>query len=368
MQPEPRAKLLGRAGLILLVGVAAVIWWGLDRLEPRADWLRVEAPRRAVAGQPLPLRVHLAPLAEPTRVCADLHWGTARDGRMEYLASGGSKVVGREGGTFDFEIVVPPANGLRFVTGIIFLSRTGSWDDHTLVAATEVIPVSGNTADKVDSRLEPLRLQPPADSSNGHPRPAAFPRFLTGLLFLVAAVAAWRVGQNSEGPAPGSGKRWWQILAVLLALACLWELSGLESWLGAQARAMARAGDLYYPRAAFQRVVISGAIAATVVVLIFLWRARSSRRLLLAAFGLYLGISAVSLVSLHAIDRIADLSWQGVSVLQALKLACAALTLHGLRRARRAVGRPQSAVSRKKRLSVGDVMVMLLVVPSSVTV
>jgi hypothetical protein len=336
MQPEPRARLLGRAGLIVLVVVAAAMWWVLDRSEPRATWLRVEAPRRAVAGQSLPMRVHLAPLAEPTRVCADLHWGTARDRTMGYLAGGGSKAVGKKGGTFDFEILVRPANELRFVTGIIFLSRTGSWGDHTLVAATEVIPVSSNTVDEVEMRLESLRLLPPGDSSTGPRRPAAFPRFLIALLFLAAAVAAWRISQTSEGPAPELGRRWWQIFAVLLALACLWELSGLEGWLGAHARAMARAGDLYYPRAALQKIVISGVIAATVVFLIFLWRARSSRRLLLAVFGLYLGITAVNLVSLHAIDRIADLSWHGVSLLQALKLACAAMTLQGIRRARRA--------------------------------
>jgi hypothetical protein len=44
----------------------------------------------------------------------------------------------------------------------------------------------------------------------------------------------------------------------------------------------------------------------------------------------------VNLVSLHVIDRMADLSWRGVSLVQALKLLCAALTLAGVRRARRA--------------------------------
>jgi hypothetical protein len=329
MPGEPKAKLSGRVGLILLVASAAAVWWGLDHWERPAAWLHVEAPRRAVAGQTLALRVHLAPLAEPTRLCADLHWGTSRDTSMGYLGTGGSKAVGKEGGTFDFEITIPPAQGVRFVTGILFLSRTGSWNDHTLVAATEVIPVSSNTMEKVEARLEPLRVQPPGDATTDHPRPAAAPRWLTALLFFFAAVAAWGGGPSADGSSgvPGHGSRWWQVLAVAMALSCLWELFGLESWLGAQARAMARTEDLYYPRAVFQKVVISVTIAATVLFFLFIRLMRSSYRLLLASFALYLAISGVNLVSWHPIDRVADLSWHGLTLVQALKLGCAALTL-----------------------------------------
>lgn len=329
MPGKPKAKLPGRVGLILLVAGAAAVWWGLDHWERPAAWLRVEAPRRAVAGQTLPLRVHLAPLAEPARLCADLHWGTTRDTSMGYLGTGGSKTVGKEGGTFDFEMRIPPAQGVRFVTGILFLSPTGRWDDHTLVAATEVIPVSSNTADKVETRLEPLRVQPPGDAKTEHPRPAAAQRWLTALLLLVAAVAAWGGGPSAGGSSggPGHGNRWWQVLAVAMALASLWELFGLESWLGAQARAMARAEDLYYPRAVFQKVVISVTIAATILFFLFIRRVSSSHRLLLASFALYLAISGVNLVSWHPIDRIADLSSHGFTLVQALKLGCAALTL-----------------------------------------
>jgi hypothetical protein len=332
MQREPAAKLRGFLGLILLVAAAAAVWWGLNRSEPRADWLRVEAPRRAVAGQQLPMRVHLAPLTEPTLLCADLHWGTTRDTSRGCLATGGSRAVGKAGGTFDFVIAIPPREGLRFVTGIIYLSRTGSWHDHTLMAATEVILVSSNSVDTAETRLERLRVQPPGDDAKEHPRPAAMPRLLTALLFLAAAVAAWGAGQSPEGSngGPGLGKRWWQGLAVLLAMACLWELFGLESRLGAQVRAMARAGDFYYPRAVFQKVVISVAVAATAVFLLLVRRVRGSRRLLLAGFGLYIGISAVNLVSLHAIDKVADLSWHGLTLVQALKIGCAATTLRGV--------------------------------------
>ena len=43
--------------MILFVAAATAVWWGLDRLEPRAEWLRVEGPRRAVAGQRVPMFV-----------------------------------------------------------------------------------------------------------------------------------------------------------------------------------------------------------------------------------------------------------------------------------------------------------------------
>jgi hypothetical protein len=348
--------LRGRAGLVLLLAAAVAVWWMLDRLEHRSDWLRVEAPRRAVAGQRLPLRVHLAPLAEPARVCVDLHWGRTRDQSRGYLAGGGSKAAGREGGTFDFEILVPPAKGLRFVTGIVYLSKTGTWRHHTLAAATEVIPVISNAVAQVETKLEPLRLQPVSEGLSGHPRPAALPRWLTALLFLAATSAAWRLGWSGQKSTPASGKRWWQIMAALLALACLWELLGLESWLGALARAMARAGDFYYPRVAIQKVVITGALAAAGAFLVFVWRVRRSRRLLLAAFAMYLLISLLDLVSLHAIDRIANLSWHGLSLVQALKLACAALTLQGVRRARRGqdeTGLPQTESGGLPRAAAG---------------
>lgn len=336
MQPEPKAKWRGRAGLILLVAVTAAIWWLLDRLEPRATWLRVEAPCRAVVGQPLPLRVRLAPLPEPARLCVDLHWTTTHNGALGCLASGGSKAVGKEGGTFDFEVPVRAANGLRFVTGIIYISPTGDWNDHTLAAATELLPVSSDPGATVPTQLEQLQLQPPADNSRGHPRTAPAPSWLTALLFLAAAVAAW-------GASPASGKRWWQSLALFLALACLWELSGLENWLDAHARAMATAGDFYFLRRVFQKAAISVICAATITFVIFLSHARGLHRLLLMALGLYLGIAAANLVSLHTIDQFASLSWHGVTLVQALKFGCAALILHGICRVRRAGCRPNPA-------------------------
>ena len=83
----------------------------------------------------------------------------------------------------------------------------------------------------------------------------------------------------------------------------------------------------------FQKVLSTLAIAALVLFALFIRRAPSSRRLLLCAAALYLAISLVNLVSLHAIDVIAWRSWHGVTLVQALKLGCAAMALLGVRQA-----------------------------------
>jgi hypothetical protein len=254
---------------------------------------------------------------------------------MQYLATGGSKAVRKEGGTFDFTIPVPPSEGMRFVMAVIFFGRTGNWGDHRLAANTELIPVLSETAAGELMRLEPVRLQAPSDFSEGHPRPATGPRVLTGLVFLVALLAGLGLARpiNTSCGTPSEGTRRWRMLLVLMGLACLWEVFGLESWLGEQARRVARSEDWYYPRAALQKVVISLAIAAMMLLLLLMRRAHPSRRLLLVSFVVYVAIALVNLVSLHAIDRVADLAWHGLTFVQGLKLACAALVLYGVRRA-----------------------------------
>lgn len=327
--------LSGRAGLVLFIAAAAMIWWGLERAERRATWLHVEAPHGACAGQPFPVRVHLAPLAEPGFLCADVHWGISRNTPMQYLATGGSKAVGKEGGTFDFTIPVPPREGMRFVMGVIYFGRTGNWGDHKLAANTELIPVISDTPAGGLTRLEPVRLQAPSELSEGHPHPAAGPRVLTGLVFLVALVAGWGLARpiNNSCRAPSDGSRWSRMLLVLLGLACLWEVFGLESWLGEQARQVARSEDWYYPRGVLQKAAISLAVAAMMLLLLQIRRAHPSRRLLLVSFAVYVAIALVNLVSLHAIDRAADLAWHGLTLVQGLKLVCAALVLYGVRKA-----------------------------------
>jgi hypothetical protein len=167
-------------------------------------------------------------------------------------------------------------------------------------------------------------------------RPTRFPRWLTGLFLLAASGLAWMTSRSISVSLPASRleRSWWLGLTVAFALAGTWELCGLENWVGAEARTLARAEDVYYPRALFQKAVISLTFAATVVCLGRIWRKRKSYQPALWFFGLYLAISIVNLLSLHSIDNYAGLSWHGITLIGAFKLLCAAATLLSVFRAR----------------------------------
>lgn len=283
------------------------------------------------------MRVHITGLKEASHLCVDLHWSNVRDASKGYLASGEAKPVGRKGGSFDFEIMVRATNGLRFVNGIVFLSPTGDWKDHTFVAATDLIPVtSGHDGGEPTLVRWPVRqLIRPHTVANT--RATRVLRWMTGLLWLAAAVTAWLTFRSSSNSRETSYREhlWWQALALALVLACGWEMFGLENWVGTQARAWAHAEHVYYERALFQRGFVSVALAATLVFLGFVWRKRRPYQLALLFFGLYLAITLVNLISLHALDQYAGLAWHGITLIGVLKFLCAAATLKGICQAKR---------------------------------
>jgi hypothetical protein len=334
---EPKQPMkLGGDQLFLLVAATAVVWWALGRLDLGVAWLTVEAPRQAVAGRLLPMHIHIAGLQEPSQLCADLHWAKVRDVSNGFLASGGATPVGRQGGSFDFEIRVRATNDLRFVHGIIYLSPDGDWNNHTFAATTDLIPVTDDSDGKA-TRLVRLPVRPLEAYARDNVRRTTIPRLMTGLLLLVSSVIAWMIC-GSIAREPERSKltlRRWQVLASALTLACIWECLGLENWVWMHVRVLARAGDVYSSRTVFQKAIISVTIAATLVGLGLLWRKRRAHQFVLVSFGLYLAISAVNLISLHAIDKYAGLSWLGITVVEALKFVCAATTLYGVWRARR---------------------------------
>lgn len=327
---------VGLGRLILIVAATGVAWFWLGRMGGEVAWLKVEAPRHAVAGELLPIRVHVTGLKETVFLCVDLHWSSVRDNSNGYLASGGAKSVGKDGGSFDFAIMVRATNDLRFVNAILFLSQSTSWTDHTFVAATDLIPVgTGHDGGEPTLARLPVRQLVEADGRE-NTRPSTIPRLMTGFLWLAAAVAAGMAFRSafSRPETTSRERRWWLALVVALTLACIWELSGLESWVGSQARALARAEDVYYPRAVLQKGTISVIIAATLVFLGFVWRKRRPHQLALFFFGLYVAVSIVNLLSFHSIDKYAGLSWHGVTLIEALKFVFAAATLKGVCQAR----------------------------------
>jgi len=333
----PPAIQSGRGKLVLLVAAMAAAWWWLGRLEDGVAWLQVEAPRHAVGGVLLPLRIEVTGLPGPTCLCADLHWTNRRDTSNGFLASGGVKPVGPAGGQFDFEIRVRPTNDLRYVRGIIYLTPTGDWNDQTFAAATDLIPVTdgrhGGPSTWVRWPVHPLfNARAPAN-------PPATLRRITGLMWLAASVVAGLVfrSQARSREKSSSELRWWLALAVGLALASGWEWFGLESRVGVLGRTWAHAEDVYALRAGFQKALISVAFAATLGFLAFGWRQRRTYQLTLIWLGLYLAVAFVNLLSFHPVDQYAGLSWHGITLIGALKIACAAATLKSVGQARQAL-------------------------------
>ncbi len=310
--------------LTCFVSIAAGFWFWLGRLE-HLDWLRVEGPTHIVVGEPVTLRVHVARLEADAVLCVDLHWASDRNTPMGFLAEGEPRAVGKTGATFDFTLPVPTRDNLRFVNGIIYLSSDGDWNNHTFVAATDLIPMT--TARGVQAtglvRLPvrqlaevPPRVTPPNSS---------LLRWATGLVWLFCVVV---LGRQFSGPAIGASRRRF-LFAVGFALAGIWELAGFENTLGNWARSHARAEDVYYLRVIFQTAMISLTVAVAITWLGFGGQRRAIP-LWWLSFGFYLAIATVNLFSLHAIDQYATASWHGLTLVDALKCSCAVIALSSL--------------------------------------
>lgn len=317
-------------GVLLLIGFTFVVWYGLDRLEPHADWLSVETVAKVQAGGVLPIRVKILPQKQPCKMSIDLHWAIQRGKSQGYLISGGTVSVGSEGGSFDFNIKVPPKNGLNYVWAVIFLSPNGSWLNHTLLARTDLIPVKVTNG---QSELIPVKVfgTEEVKKTSLKQKPHWLPQLVTALLFFGAG-GLWH---KSKPPSAGSihpeiTPRLWGILSLALLCAGLWELFGLEIVLGHKARTLAKALEFYGSRYSFQKIVVSVVAAGSTLFLVWMIKFRPVYPFWMSCFGIYLGIAFVNLLSLHALDAIAGLSWQGVTFVQALKLGFAGIITFGM--------------------------------------
>jgi len=325
--PALRRRALTLAGCVSL---AAVLWVWLGRLD-EVDWLMVEGPANAVVGEAVQLRVQVAQLASAAFLCADLHWARDRNTTQGFLVAGEHKVSAKTGCAFDFTIPVPAKDDLRFVNAIIYLSPDGSWSNHTFAATTDLIPVvfvhDGRSRTAIRLPLHQLVENVARVIQPGVP----LLRWTTGLVWLFGAAMLgrrlWLGCRTMENAA--SLPRQWGVIVVGFALAGIWELAGLENTLGNWARSLARAEDVYYSRALFQRAVISVTVAAVIMGLGFGGRRRAFP-LWLLGFGLYLAIAIVNLFSLHVIDQYASASWHGLALVDAAKCLCAVIALGSL--------------------------------------
>lgn len=324
--------------LICFVSLVAALWFWLGRWGEVA-WLTVEGPTHVVVGEPVQLRVHLTRGEQDALLCADLHWASDRNTPEGFLAAGDAKVAVHSGGTFDFRVPVPARDNLRFVNGIIYLSPDGQWSNHTFVATTELIPITRTRDGRAPVLVRwPLR-QLAEDFARIAPSRSPLLRWATGLTWLLAAAVLVRQLRPARNVSMQHTKipRGLMTVAAGFALAGIWELAGLENLLGNQARSLARAEDLYYPRATFQKLVIAVTIAAALVGLALAWRKCVARPWLLA-FGLYLAVTLVNLLSLHVVDQFAGRSWHGVAFVDAMGLLCAVTAMVSLLRTKSPTG------------------------------
>jgi hypothetical protein len=184
-----------------------------------------------------------------------------------------------------------------------------------------------------------------APSPGSQPIPSAPIRWLTGLIWLASAavgVAAGRSGSENARRMPGWFRAclrtrvgtWANPLAAAprslvghaVAAGCLlaagWELIGLETLLGSRARELALATRSYHERAVYQKGLTLGVLAAWGCMVAWVYgRPRRSgfwrMTLGLGTFGL---LALAGVVSLHAVDRVANEAWLQVPVIQWLKL------------------------------------------------
>ena len=308
----------------MLIAAGVLTWWGLQQADSGPGWLEVDGPRYVESGQFLHIRVRLAPLGTSQFLTADLHWARTHDRSEGYLSTGGAKEVGRDGGSYDYLIPVPPRPGLRFARAVVYLSRTGDWNTHSRVAGSDFIEVLTNGLSNSQMGVVPLRMTYERAPVRFHARVYDAPRYLTGLLLLVAAVVAWRRFAGVATPGVAGGTNWLKLVGAFGA-AALWELFGLEGPVDDFVRRVAHQEDWYYLRGGVQEVAISVIVAIALLLAWRVVRGCARHQLVEGSLLLYVALSAVNLVSLHSIDQLANLSWHGVTLIQSLKLACAAV-------------------------------------------
>jgi len=340
-------KIRAAAALILVfVGV----WIVLDRSEGRPGWLRAEGPERAVVGSLVEYRITLKKAAPGDFVDCTLHHANAERKGWGYLASSGTPQPAVAGRTYTFAFTVPEHEDSAFAFALIYLSPTGRWPDGTRAATTPYVPLAreGDQRPAPGLRRTPVYRYPTAAETaraQARPprprgRPSVWVHPVLGLLLAAGALAAAKAAMRS-GPGATVEQTAWLGLTVLFAAAAIIELSGMAGHVAAWGRQLAEERGVYEIRKPFQEALTAATAAASLG--LFLLFIRAVRRpgphrcLWWAGIGLaaYLAVSFVSALSFHAVDAARGLVWHGVSPVDAVRGAGAAVALAAALRAAR---------------------------------
>lgn len=338
-----RAAAVAAAAALLLV--FAAIWFALDRSEHRPRWAVVEAPGAAVVGGAFEVRIRLDKSVEATEIVCTLHRANAERRGWGYLASSGPARPAAGGGTYSFDFVVPQKADMAFVFALVYLSPTGEWRDATRAVATALIPVGpeGRPARKVALHHYPTAARTAARRAAGEsaaaprpaPRPSPWAHPVLAALLLTAAFFAIRAGRNAPAGQPGvtADRRIWFVLAAVLAVSAVIEISGFAGELASFGRRLAGQVHVYDYRKPVQKAIMAAAAAASLGLFFLFIRATrrpgSHRGLWWAGLGVaeYVVVSFTGVLSFHAVDVFRDLAWHGLSPFDALRGAGVAVTL-----------------------------------------
>lgn len=371
--PTTRRKL---TSLILFTAVPLLVfgavWALLSMFHDRyADWLTVETPRAAVVGQPFDVRVSVRQASEPSILAVSVYvlgWNLKPVGRLPGFHP---PALVHAGDVREFRVDVEPMDKMAYLQFVLWLSPSGDWVTRTAGADTAPVPVRTARLPKSEGEFRKLRAfvndkrpnpEAPFVPGGRPPEPEVYPAssapfrvVLAALLVLgglaLLAAPARRGRQGDTGESPGKERLFRTVLSVLLFVLALSELFLVEGRLAGWGRVFVLRLDVYNFRQAFQKAGLALSAAAVAILIVVAARTLRRRRdlapLTLAAAALagYLALSLAGAMSFHYVDVMRGISWNGVSLVDALKAVFAAVVLlSGLWGSRAG-----KAVERKKR-------------------
>jgi len=292
----------------------------------------VDGDAYAVPGRPLTLNIHVDPRLSPRLLVVDLHWLTRRRAPRVLLTGGRPQRIPGAIGSCHVAIPVPGRGDMGFVQAVIYVSQSGRWEDRIRSAATEPIPVTsaiacGDRPETVHWAVHDLLPDP-----GSQPSPSTLGRAVTALLWLfVAARLAWACRNplaNGRTRSPYE-RRWLTITLCCALLAAAWQALALDSILGNEARRLAVDHGLYFEREWLQQLMtVAAAVGLASVIAWIATRSLSGgMRTVLISLASLLALSTLSLVSLHAVDRLANVPYWQTPLMDWLRIA---VTLMGV--------------------------------------
>ncbi|MDY6935194.1 MAG: hypothetical protein SVZ03_13350 [Spirochaetota bacterium] len=130
------------SGILLICYIIFyIVWHLLDYQSQLVEWCAISMPQQIIIGQDIDLIINYNGVNENTFLCVDMHWAN-RDGDHVGLMSSGRPYPKIKGsGEHAFRMRVKNKKGIHFIVVIIYLSKSGHWEERARVAITDLIPV-----------------------------------------------------------------------------------------------------------------------------------------------------------------------------------------------------------------------------------